>query len=73
MAEGEVTRRRGSDSPRFLELLLKMRTWHVPRTPQTLEKPWFPVVSRWIALEPVSGAVVAEKSPKAGLYQLVET
>ena len=50
-----------------------METWHVPRTSQTLEKPWFPAVSRWIALEAASGAVVAEKSPKARLYHLVET
>jgi len=50
-----------------------MKTFQVLRTPQTLEKPWFPVVSRWSELEPRTGAVVAEKAPKAGLYQLVET
>ena len=36
---------------------------------QTLEKPWFPVVSRWIELETVTGAVAADKAPKAELYQ----
>jgi len=47
--------------------------FHVLPTPQTLEKPWFPVVFRWIELEPVTGAVLAEIAPKAGLYQLIET
>jgi len=41
--------------------------------PQTLEKPRFPGESTWIELEPVPGAIVAEKAPKTGLYQLVET
>jgi len=44
-------------------------------TSKTLEKPWFPVVFRWIESEPVTGVVVAAKAPKAGftIYQLVET
>ena len=42
-------------------------------TPKTLEKPCFPVVFKWIESEPVTGAVVAAKAPKAGLHQLVET
>ena len=50
-----------------------MQTFQVLRTPQTLEKPWFPVVSKWIELEGVTGTVAAGKAPKAGLYQLVET
>ena len=50
-----------------------MPTFHVLRTPQTLEKPWFPVVSKRIGLEPRTGAAMAEKASKAGLYQLVET
>jgi hypothetical protein len=53
--------------------ILKMSTFHILRTPRTLEKPWFAVVSGWIELEPVTGVVVAEKAPQAGLCQLVET
>ena len=50
-----------------------MSTFHALPTSLTLEKPWFPVMSRRIELETVTGAVAAEKGTKAGLYQLVET
>jgi len=50
-----------------------MQTFRVLPTSKTLENPWFPVVSRWIESEPVTGAVVAAKALKGGLYQLVET
>jgi len=45
----------------------------VPQTSLTLAEPWFTVVSRWIELETVTGAVAAQRASKAGLYQLVET
>jgi hypothetical protein len=50
-----------------------MQMLQVLRTPQTLEKPWFPIVSNWIEWEGVTGAGVAEKAPKAGPCQLIKT
>ena len=50
-----------------------MHTFRIVRTALTLEKPWFPVASRWIDLETVTGAIAAEKASKAAFYQLTET
>lgn len=36
-------------------------------------KPWFRVLARWMECEPVTDAVMVDKTPKAGLYQLVQT
>jgi hypothetical protein len=50
----------------------KVDVSHLSKAPDA-GKPWFAVVSGWIELEGVTGVVVAEKAPKAGLYQLIET
>ena len=51
-----------------------MRKCSVPlEGAQTLEKAWFQIVPGWFHTEPLVGAVMAEKTPKTGLFRRVET